>query len=356
MPLQRLDGSNFGSKIYNKFPLQYQEDDFQIGEPLKRYLQALNDGGFNIIINYMNGILDLKDSSRTPLNVLYALYENLGLPMFNGIPENYLRSFLPYLSLSWKHKGSIEVVEYVCSAVTGVKITTSITHTDVRTSVFGEAKIGNSLMGNVDSYSTPIITVTLEMDFSVSDYLPDPVQLKRILLNFLPFYCDLQLIYKYVYSDEVSLLFREFDDFAITEERSDTSQISRFGVIKRGNSTFGVASPFGVSIFNNSEFTAPTEYSIDTPKSLDADNQGIRLINGNSILGTDVLNNFCLGIIPFEHHVRYLNQDDTQSVGSTDSCTSTIKVMSFSNATFRNAKMGFAKFGDNTFINSTVQY
>ena len=93
-----LNSEDFGLKIYNRFPPKYREDDVGQKLALKRYLQALSDGGFRYIIQDTNGLLDIKDPSRTSLDILLNLYKQYGLEVFNGIPENYLRSLLPYLS------------------------------------------------------------------------------------------------------------------------------------------------------------------------------------------------------------------------------------------------------------------
>ena len=57
-----------------------------------------------------------------------------------------------------------------------------------------------------DEFDNPIVTVRLEMDFSVSDYFPNTQQFERILENFIPFYCDALLIYSYVYYEEQDLI------------------------------------------------------------------------------------------------------------------------------------------------------
>ena len=41
-----LNSEDFGLKIYNRFPPKYREDDVGQKLALKRYLQALSDGGF----------------------------------------------------------------------------------------------------------------------------------------------------------------------------------------------------------------------------------------------------------------------------------------------------------------------
>ena len=190
-----LNSEDFGLKIYNRFPPKYREDDMGQKLALKRYLQALSDGGFRYIIQDTNGLLDIKDPSRTSLDILLNLYKQYGLEVFNGIPENYLRSLLPYLSSAWKYKGSIDIIEFVTTTLSGIKVSSEINYADSRTALFGDAVLGHALFNNKNSHETPIITVRLEMDFSLSDYFPSSEQFRRILENFVPFYCGLALVY-----------------------------------------------------------------------------------------------------------------------------------------------------------------
>lgn len=259
-----LNSEDFGLKIYNRFPPKYREDDVGQKLALKRYLQALSDGGFRYIIQDTNGLLDIKDPSRTSLDILLNLYKQYGLEVFNGIPENYLRSLLPYLSSAWKYKGSIDIIEFVTTTLSGIKVSSEINYADSRTALFGDAVLGHALFDNKNSYETPIITVRLEMDFSLSDYFPSSEQFRRILENFVPFYCDLALVYSYVYSDENAIIFREFNIDHITDTKTESRNISSTEVsrdkvnlamnesssfIQSGSARFNTGATFGTSLF-----------------------------------------------------------------------------------------------------------
>ena len=65
-----------------------------------------------------------------------------------------------------------------------------------------------------DEHDNPLVTVRLEMDFSVSDYFPNAKQFERILSKFIPFYCDALLVYSYVYYENASV---HGDDFTTTD-------------------------------------------------------------------------------------------------------------------------------------------
>lgn len=177
---EKLNPNDFGLKLYNRFPPSYRLDDVDQRYALKRYLEAAAEGGFKYVIEEQNGILDLVNPQTSPLNVIYLLYEQYGLELFHGIPEEFLRAFLPNLGLAWAKKGSLDVVEYIVSSLSGIKTSTEVSY---------------------DEYDNPLVTVRLEMDFSVLNYFPDAKQFERILESFIPFYCDALLVYAYFYED-----------------------------------------------------------------------------------------------------------------------------------------------------------
>ena len=73
-----LNSEYFGLKIYNRFPPKYREDDVGQNFALKRYLQALSDGGFKYSIDEINGIADLKDPDKVDSKVLPILFKQIG--------------------------------------------------------------------------------------------------------------------------------------------------------------------------------------------------------------------------------------------------------------------------------------
>lgn len=200
----RLNPNDFGLKLYNRFPPSYRVDDRDNKYALKRYLEAAADGGFKYVIEEQNGLLDLYDPQTSPLEVVYLLYEQYGLKLFHGIPEEFLRAFLPNLGLAWSKKGSLDVVEFIVSSLSGIKTSTEVTY---------------------DDYDNPIVTVRLEMDFSMTDYFPNTEQFKRILENFIPFYCDPYMIYSYVYYVYGQLHGEDYSFETIFDKRGEEARI-----------------------------------------------------------------------------------------------------------------------------------
>ena len=175
-----LNSEDFGLKIYNRFPPKYREDDASHDYALMRYLQALADGGFKYSIDEINGIHSLVDPQNADAKVLSILFKQYGLELFNGIPEQYLRYILPRLGEAWSKKGSLSVVEFITSSLTGVKTSTEVEY---------------------DDFDNPTINVRLEMDYTLDGYLPESSQFTRLLKYFIPFYCDLVLMYSYLFNE-----------------------------------------------------------------------------------------------------------------------------------------------------------
>lgn len=214
-----LNSEDFGLKIYNRFPPKYREDDVSQKFALKRYLQSLSDGGFKYSIDEINGITHLIDPDKVQSEVLPILFKQYGLNIFNGIPEEYLRYLLPKLGEAWSKKGSLSVVEFITSSLSGIKTSTNVWY---------------------DEFNDPIIDVKLEMDYSLGDYFPDVKQFTRLLKNFIPFYCDMSLIYSYLfYETQVLRSKDDYNLFVIKDHREEKGLIP-YTIGKRGYPQLGV--------------------------------------------------------------------------------------------------------------------
>ena len=200
-----LNSKDFGLKIYNRFPPKYREDDVEQKYALKRYIQSLSDGGFKYCIDEINGIIDLIDPYKTDSKVLPILFKQYGLEVFNGIPETYLRYLLPKLGEAWSKKGSLSVIEFITSSLSGIKTSTGISY---------------------DDSNNPIIDVKLEMDYNIGNYFPEVEQFNKLLTKFVPFYCDTNLIYSYLFYEEQVLRTKDIDCIDnITDIKDEIGQI-----------------------------------------------------------------------------------------------------------------------------------
>ena len=210
-----LDSKKFAEKIYEKFPVKYRQDDLENNLALRKFILSAGDGGFSYIIDKTNGLLDLIDPEKTPKSVLPVMYEQYGLTVFNGIPEEYLRHFINSLGEAWENKGSLDVIDYVSTSLSGILTNTQIEYQD------------NGVVS---------VDVQLEMDYSLTKYFPDAKQFKRILQNFIPFYCDLVYTYKYNFFENCGL---KIKDTSNTSFSTFADENALFGVGKLGEEVLG---------------------------------------------------------------------------------------------------------------------
>ena len=262
-----LSSEDFGKKLYQTLPPIYREDDSKVNFALKRYLEALADGGFAKVIDEINNLMTLVDPNKIPSELLPILYHSYGLDIFHGIPENYLRKLLPMVSKLFSYKGTTTAIEYLTNVVSGIKtsMTTSGTNSYFETGdPFGVA-VFNSSENNID--------VTLDLDFDATTNrgfeMPDREQLLRIVKEFLPFFCDVTIIYAYFFSETfniemedvceelINFLSEEVGNSEVKEDcesvlreaTGDTINISRYGV-PNSTSIFNTGAPFSVMKFN----------------------------------------------------------------------------------------------------------
>lgn len=189
-----LDNENFGLKLYNTLPRSYREDDTFTKFALKRYLQALADGGFSNVIKEINGLLDIVNPDKIRTEDLPELFKSYGMEIFNGIPETYLRKLLPVVSELYSMKGTFTAVEFLTSIISGVKSTVEV---------------------DTDFDINHGVNVRLEMDYEAEGIkgLPDKNQLLRIIEEYVPFFCNVVVIYTYLFMESSSLFLNDENEF-----------------------------------------------------------------------------------------------------------------------------------------------
>lgn len=231
-----LNGTKFGERLYDTLPYLYHSEDEMVDFALKRYLQALSDGGYAYVIDELNGILDLNDPTKTPAELLPVLFEQYGLPIFNGIPEAYLRKLLPILIDLYARKGATTVIEYLTSIISDVK---------------SEVIISPDFKENYH------IDIRLEMDYDQQGArdLPDREQLLRIIKEFLPFFIEVTFIFSYLFYELAKIQAKEFSHDYITEIRSEHTRLPS----KKGTSMFPTLNNFDLGL-NDSIYLNETYY------------------------------------------------------------------------------------------------
>ena len=231
-----LNGTKFGGRLYDTLPHLYHSEDEMVDFALKRYLQALADGGYAYVIDELNGILDLNDPTKTPAEVLPVLFEQYGLPIFNGIPEAYLRKLLPILRDLYARKGATTVIEYLTSIISDVK---------------------SEVIISPDFKESYHIDIRLEMDYDQQGArdLPDREQLLRIIKEFLSFFIEVTFIFSYLFYELAKIQAKEFSHDYITEIRSEHTRLPS----KKGTSMFPTLNNFDLGL-NDSIYLNETYY------------------------------------------------------------------------------------------------
>lgn len=194
-----LDSKTFGDKLYNTMPQLYRTADKDVDYSLKRYFQSLSDGGFSHVIDETNDLMTVVDSDKADAKLLPNLFKSYGLEIFNGVPEMYLRKLLPLIGSLFSQKGSITPVEYLTSLISGVKSTVEVSETFR------------------DDHS---LNVTLEMDYGQDQRdIPDREQLVRIIKEFVPFFCNVTIVYSYFLAEEFKFYMQ--DDIGASKLTND---------------------------------------------------------------------------------------------------------------------------------------
>ena len=93
----------------------------------------------------------------------------------------------------------MSAIEYLCSAVSGVICTVSVQNF---------------------SSDNNRVDVSIDMDLAQSEKFPNLEQMRRIIKEFVPFYCNVSLIFYYSFRDTVGLVFREYheDRYVLKDE------------------------------------------------------------------------------------------------------------------------------------------
>ena len=107
--------------LYDKhLPNVYRAND----EPylyLKRYLQALCEGGYDEAAKDINGVLSLITPSSTLTAFLPSYLRSVGLPYFPDIPPVYQRRILAQFGELYRRRGSMSGVSYLAKVLTGME-------------------------------------------------------------------------------------------------------------------------------------------------------------------------------------------------------------------------------------------
>lgn len=262
-----LNSETFGDKIYDRFPEVYKRDDKFNNYALKRYVKTAGEG-FKCVIDETNGITDLIDSDKVDSKILPVVYSSHGLDIFNGIPETYLRNLVPTLNPLFSRKGSMSSIEYLCTVVSGILCTV-----------------------NVQNFSSNNrVDVIVDMDSTQSENFPNVEQMWRIIKEFIPFYCNVSLVFNYSFKDSFLVGFKEFvcsDNITTTYKENSTFKFSDKLEDEYSLTTKEHIDLFNGSIHENSNFLNSKIYTLTNNIFLNSCNgYDTIIINGETTVNT----------------------------------------------------------------------
>ena len=113
--------------LYNrKLPQVYRDEDSKIGEPLKRYLESLTEGGYKSVSDNIKNFLLLVDPKSVPEGLFPYLCESFGLKYFPDIDIKYQRRFLANIGELIKRRGTFSSVHFLIRSLTGLEAELSV--------------------------------------------------------------------------------------------------------------------------------------------------------------------------------------------------------------------------------------
>lgn len=158
--------------LYNKrLPQVYREADLDTDMCLRRFLQAMIEGGFTEALSSVEGITDLTDPLKCPDEIFPYLFNSFGYTYSADIPINYQRKVLYNHGELYQKRGSIEYINVLARILTGFDCGLSIERVN----------------------GVRLLTVTIYVDSSVTSVESQQyvnVVKKFVSEGYIPFYLD----------------------------------------------------------------------------------------------------------------------------------------------------------------------
>ena len=108
--------------LYHKrLPQVYRDEDARLGEPLKRYLLSLIEGGYCGTISDIENTLLLIDPNKIPDKFFPYFCESMGLVYFPDIDIYYQRKFLSNVGELIRRRGTFSCIHYLVKTLTGLE-------------------------------------------------------------------------------------------------------------------------------------------------------------------------------------------------------------------------------------------
>lgn len=161
--------------LYSKrLPKVYREADIETGYCLKRFLQAMIEGGFSETISLADGITDLTDPLKCPDQYFPILFESFGYTYSPDIPMKYQRKILQNHGELWQKRGTIEYINIISKILTGYDCEVAFERTQ-------------------DESNVRVLNITIYVDSSEEDIVHNNyanLVKEFVSKGYIPFYLD----------------------------------------------------------------------------------------------------------------------------------------------------------------------
>lgn len=190
----------FQEYLFSKYPTVYRENDKGV---LEQFTYALTDPAIPLIVKIEN-MYSLLTAKECPDEFVHAFFANFGGEFYDGVDLSYQRGILNNIVGILKKKGTVEGIEFLISAFSGIR--TTVYGAD-SSALFGKGVLGTAVFG----VSPTDVTVRMEMDYDAyGTFVDDTETLKKIIEEFMPFYVSATILFAYVFSDEASINGNDF--------------------------------------------------------------------------------------------------------------------------------------------------
>lgn len=234
---------DFSSYLYNRLPEVYRREDCRsdVNYALKRYLEALGNGGINNLFSEVLDLYDILDIEKTPEDVLPLWGKLFGYDYIHEVEPAVQRKILQNLIELYRRKGTKSAIEFITREFTSFDTqviemqyrmfkTWSPKPKNIPKDVYVEPRtlsskgitndtcyLLSSLKGMCNEQGIIIVVDAQGNQLGL---------LNRLLLEFMPIYCKIYLRVKNVYDKYTDGLSLETTDSEPTLKVTDRDKLT----------------------------------------------------------------------------------------------------------------------------------
>lgn len=199
---------NFAEHLYERLPEIYRREDARkdVNFTLRRYLEALDEGGIQLVFSELLALYDILDVDKCPSEVLPLLGRMLGYNYIEEVDAETQRKIIANLTELYKRKGTKSVINFITREFT--QFETQVIELQYRIfktwspnpkGIPKSSYVEPRTLGNKVTYDTCKLYSREGMYnhqgiIVICDAKASQVELlNRLLKEFLPVYCNLYL-------------------------------------------------------------------------------------------------------------------------------------------------------------------